>query len=102
MPHDGNLRVQERLHQPGALAASFDLDRRGPPFLQEPAGVFDRIAPPGLERQVGHVPDHQGVTGRSRDRARMVEHLLHGHRQGALIAEHVVPQAVADQEDVDP
>ena len=102
MPHDRDLGVEQGSDQSGPLAPPLDLDRRRPPLLQEAARIPDRVAPAGLKGHVRHVPHHQGAARRARHGARVVEHFLHRDREGALVPEHIVPETVADQEDIDP
>ena len=54
-----------------------------------------------LVAHVGHVADQPGVGRAASHRRRMADHVVHGHRQGAVVAEHGHAQAVADEDHVD-
>ena len=80
----------------------FDLDGAGAALLQEAAGVADSLLDAHLVREEGHVADDEGVRHPARDRAGVVEHLLHRDGQGVLVAQDVVADRVADQQHRNP
>ena len=67
-------------------------------LLHHPDGGRERLVGTGLvgaERQVG---DDQRAAGAPRDGAHQRKELVDGHRDGRLVAEHVVRGGVADEE----
>ena len=82
-------------------ARPFDLDRRGAPLLDEAQGVRDRLIGTEMERAVRHVGDQQRALEPSAHRLHVMEHLVHGDRQGVGVAEHDHGERVADQHHVD-
>ena len=81
---------------------ALDLDRLRARLLDEADGVADRLLGPEVERAVGHVGHQQGALDAAADGPGVVEHLVHGHRQGVGVAEHDHGEGVAHQDDVDP
>ena len=78
----------------------FQLDGVGAAFLQHAhrAGMcLLRRGLVGTERKVG---DHQRALGGPRDRTHGGNHLVHGHRNGVGVTQHVVSHGVTHQEHV--
>ena len=48
-----------------------------------------------------HITNQKGLSGASRHGFGVVDHLVHGYREGGRVTEHHHSQAVADQEDRD-
>ena len=96
----GNLGLGEGGDQSGAVAAAFDLHSFCACIFDEAGRVGDGFSGRGVVGAEGHVGHQQCVADRATDRARVVQHLLHGDGQSAVIAEHGHAQRVANENHV--
>ena len=76
--------------------------RLGAAFLDQAAGVADRVFGTYLVRQERHVGDDEGPVGRFDDRAYQGHQFVDGDRQRRFVAEDVVGGRVADEQHRDP
>ena len=87
----------ERGDRLGLLDAAFELHGLAARFLQDAAGVFDRLVRAQVKAGERHVDDHQRVLDRAADHLGVVDHLVERHGQRAVVALHDHRHAVADQ-----
>ena len=83
------------------LGAALELHRVAAGLGHEAAGVADRRLDAGLVAHVRHVAHDPRVGGAPAHRRRVADHVVHRHRQRAVVAEHRHAQAVADEDHVD-
>jgi hypothetical protein len=97
--HHGDPDVHEPVDevQLGAL----DLHRVRTALLHEPAGVADAVLDRHLVGQERHVPDDHRPFHAPGDGLRVMQHLLHRDRERVRVAQDVVRDRVADEEDRD-
>ena len=93
--------VDDALDAVGHGCAAFQLDGVAAGFGHEASGVADGGLDGGLVGHVGHVADHEGGGCAAADGLRVADHVVHGDRQGGVVAEHGHAQAVADQDHLD-
>ena len=96
-----NARVDDGLDLRGDRGAALELDRLRMSLLDQPAGVGQGVVLRGLVGEKGHVGDQKRVGERPAHGGGVVNHVLHGHRQGVGVAEHGHSQRVAHQDGVD-
>ena len=100
--HDGDACLDDRLHARDHRTGALELDRVGARLLDEADRVLERLLVGDLERAERHVADDDRMPGRTRDRARQEQHLVHRHGDGrALVAEDDHCGRVADEDDLD-
>jgi len=99
-PYDGNLGLGERGDERGAVAAAFDFDGFRASLLDEARGVGDGLLRGCVVGAEGHVRDEQSALHGAADGMGVVQHLVHGDGQGAVIAEDGHAERVADEEQV--
>jgi hypothetical protein len=92
--------IQQGFNDPEPFASAFELDRFGPAFLDETAGVFHALFNTHMERLVGHVTDHQRLRFGAGDQGGMVNHFVHGHFQGVFLSLQHHAQRISDQDDI--
>ena len=83
------------------LAPAFQLDGVHAGFLQETPGIphgFDRR---GLVGHKGHVANQQGVLRPASHSFAVVQHILHGDRQGVGVAQDHHAERIAYQDGID-
>ncbi len=97
---DGNLRVDDAADERNARGAALDLHRFGTAFLDEAHGVLQRLAAARVIGTEGHVGHQKRVAHGAAHGAGVVQHLIHGDRQSAVIAEHHLGERVSDQDQV--
>ena len=97
---DRNLRVEDAADDGKARDSALDFDRLGAAFLDEAHGVLHRLAAAGVIGAEGHVCHQEGVVHGAAHGAGVMQHLLHGDRQGAVIAEHDLGKRVSDQDEI--
>ena len=95
--HHGDAGRDERGDRLGLLDAAFELHRLAARFLEDPAGVFDRLVLAQVEAGKRHVDDHQRVLDRAADHLGVVDHLVERHGQRAVVPLHDHRHAVAHQ-----
>ena len=66
-------------------------------WLRPPSSVADSLRHIGVVAQKGQVSDHVGALGAADDGLDMMDHLVHGHRHGGVVAKHHLAEAVANQ-----
>ena len=98
--HDRNFRVAQAHDQLAALLSALDLHRLGAGFLDKPRGVAHRFVSGQMVRAIGHVGNEQRALGSAPGCAGVVQHLIHAHRHGVLVAQHHHGQRVAHQDHV--
>ncbi len=99
--HDLDFGIDQALNQVSTLLAAFDFYRLGSTIFHEADRVTQAVAHAHVVRRIGHVGDQESVLHSAAYRAHVVKHLLHGDRQGVLVAQHDHAQRVAHQDDVD-
>ena len=97
MGHHRNAGRHQSANHLGLLGAPFQLDRLAARFLQNPAGVFDRLEHAQVVTRKRHVDHHQRVLHRAADHFGVVDHLVERHRQRVGVPLHDHRHAVADQ-----
>ena len=97
VPHHRNAgRHQARGRGHGALAA-FQLHPVRAAFLHQPAGIAQRLLLRNVVREKRHVGNHQRPARTARHGLGMAHHVVHRDRQGVVVAQHRIAQAVAHQ-----
>ena len=86
--NDSNLRLRERGDQSSAVAPAFNLHRFRARLLDEARRVDDGLLGGGVIGAEGHVGRQQCAAHPAAHGARVVQHLLHGDGQCALVAQH--------------
>ena len=86
----------------GVLGAALELDRLHPALGDQADGVPDRLVGRSLVRAEGQVPDQVGALRAAGDGGAVVDHLVHGDRERALLPLHHHADRVADQQHLDP
>ena len=97
---DRNLRVDNAADEGNAPGAALDLHRLGTTFLDEARGVLQRLAAARVIGAEGHVGHQKCVPHGAAHGASVVQHLVHGDRKSAVIAEHHLGERVSDQDHV--
>jgi len=98
---DRNLGLHKLANHFDAAASAFELHCFRPAFFEVADRRFNGAS--GLsvisaERKVNH---QQGATHSASHGFQMVQHLVDGHRDGGVVAEHSLSQAVAHQNRID-
>ena len=99
--HHGDAGRHERGDRLGLLDAAFELHRLAARFLEDAAGVFDRLVRAQVKARKRHVDDHQRVLDRAADHLGVVDHLVERDGQRAVVALDDHRHAVADQDALD-
>ena len=99
--HDRDAGLDDALHGLGHARTALELDGVGAPLLHQPAGVQHGLLGAGLVAHERHVPHDHRAGLRARDGARVVQHVVHRHRQRAVVAEHDRAHGVAHEQDLD-
>jgi len=99
--HDGDSRPGDPARHLGNLAAPLELDPLGPGFLHEAPGIAHGLLDRRLVGHERHVPDHHGALGRPGNGLGVVQHVLHRHGEGAVVAENDHAQRIPHEDDVD-
>ena len=95
--HHGDAGRDERGDRVGLLDAAFELHGLAARFLQDAAGVFDRLVRAQVEARERHVDDHQRVLDRAADHFGVVDHFVERHGQRAVVPLDDHRHAVADE-----
>jgi hypothetical protein len=88
VPHDRDAGRDDALDRRRQRAAALELDRVHGGFLQVAARVPHGVGHVGLVGHEGKVADEQGALRAARDRAGVMQHLVHRHRERGGMAEH--------------
>ncbi len=99
--HHRDAGIDQAFDDVADALAALELDRLGHAVLHQAAGVAEGLVGALAVGHEGHVGDHQGALDRARDHAHVVEHLVHLHRQGGVVAGEHHRGRIADQDDVD-
>ncbi len=99
--HHGDAGRHERGDRVGLLGAPFELHRLAASFLEDAAGVFDRLVRAQVVAGERHVDDHAARAHRAADHLGVVDHLVERHRQRVVVALHDHRHAVADEHCLD-
>src|ERR1700694_457120 len=97
--HHGYAQPGQAPRDLNDAAAPLQLHAMHSTLLQEASGARDRLLNGSVIGHERHIANQQGLPGATCDRLGMVNHLVEGHRQRGLIAQHHHPEAVADQKD---
>ena len=97
--HDRNARLRDAMHRLGDPNAALQLHRLRAGFLQEASSILQRLLNAEVVGEERHVGGDQRALGAAHHRRRVVQHHLHRHRDGGAVAQHHLPQAVADEDD---
>lgn len=100
--HDGDAGLHHGLDLGADLDAALELDGLATALLHEAAGVADGRGHVLLVGEEGHVADDEGVARRAGDAAGVMDHVVHGHGNGGVIAHHGHAEGVSDQDHVNP
>jgi hypothetical protein len=101
VPHHGNADVDDAAHGLADHRAAFDLHGFDGGFLHHASRVAQRLVRIHLERHEWQIADDERALDRGRDERRVVEHLLHRHRDRRLLALHDHRHRIAHENDVD-
>ena len=101
MTHNRNTGVHDGTHAIGITSPSFQFHSLTIGFLHDAAGIFHRVIDRRLVRHERHIHHHKRVPGTTADGFSMVYHVVNGHGQRILVAQHNVAQGVADKNHVD-
>ena len=98
MPHHGNARGNQGGNHLGLLDATFEFDRLTTGFLEDAAGVFNRLVD-ALRWKLGkgHSRRRPRPAHRPPNHFGMVDHFLQGDREGVRMALDDHGKGVADQ-----
>ena len=99
--HDRDVDGSERGDGVRHGDAALELHRLGAAFLDQAAGVAQRILRAHLVGEERQVADEQRPLPRARHHAAVVDHLVERHRQGRVESLDDHAERVADQDDVD-
>ena len=69
-----------------------------PALLQQTARVANGIGDVGVVAKEWEVADDVGAAGSANDGLDVVNHVVHAHRHGRIVAQNHLPKAVADQD----
>lgn len=100
--HHRDSGIDDGLDATAHRNAALELHRFAATLGEEPAGVQHRGFVGKLVGHERHVADHHGGLHAARDRFRELQHLVHRHRDGVLVAEHRHAAAVTHQDPVHP
>ena len=81
MSHHRNADTGHRSHTIDYNCAAFQLDCLSP-SLQKPSRIAKRVFVAGLIGHEGHIPNDNRSLGSPRHKLRVVEHVVHRHREG--------------------
>ena len=100
MPHHRNANIGHRSHMIDHNCAAFQLDCVSS-SLQKPSCIAKRVFVAGLIRHEWHIADDERSLGSPSDKLRMVEHVVHRHREriGLPLYDHT--QRIPDQNRLD-
>ena len=99
MPHYGYAGLDQPPDSFRRPVASFQLHRLCAALLDHSAGVAQRLLHAGLVAHEGHVGHYQGPLAAAHHRLYVVDHVVHGHGEGGVVAQDDVSEAVAYQDD---
>ena len=102
MRHHGNTCFHDGPDAVGVGDTALQLHRLAVGLLHDTPGVGQRIVDRGLVRHKGHVDDHKGVFGTPAYSLTVVYHVVNGHGERVVVAQHHVAERVADQNHVYP
>ncbi len=102
MPADDDSRIEDSPYPRDHAQPTFELHRVDSRFLEEPAGVADRILVARLVAQERHVTEDERGRRRSPHRLTVHDTLIHRHRDRPLVAVDAHPERVADEEHLQP
>ena len=98
----GNADVHEPRDHVDDRAAALDLHRRGPAFLEQTAGIANRLCDTDLVGEKRHVGDDEGVPGSAAHGRGVVHHGVERDGERRLVPQHHHPERVADEQRVHP
>ena len=81
----------------GLVDAAFELHGLAAGFLQDAAGVFDRLVRAQVKAGERHVDDHERVLDGAADHFGVVDHFVERDGQRAVVPLHDHRHAVADE-----
>ena len=99
--HHGDAGGDEAGDRVGLLDAAFELDGLAAGFLEDAAGVFDRLVRAQVEAGERHVDDDQRVLDGAADHLGVVDHLVERDGQRAVVPLDDHRHAVADEDAFD-
>ncbi len=102
MTHDWNPRPHDRLNDALDGCPSFEFDGIGSTLFNETPCIHNGIFLRRVVGHKGHIPNNQGKSSAPDHCFRMVDHLIHGHRNRGFVAEHDHSQRVPNQNHVNP
>ena len=102
MAEHGDVDLDEFLDRRGDFHPALDLDGVRAAFLHEASGVAHRFLKIDLVAEIRHVRHEQSARHPALDRLRVMQDLIDGDRQGALVAELGHADRVTDEDHVDP
>ncbi len=77
------------------------LTAAAPPSLRKREALRMVSSGAQMEREIRHVPDDHGPLHGPRHGPGVVDHLVHGHGHGVLVAQDDHAQGIADQDEID-
>ena len=99
--HHRDAGVDEALDDLRRALSALQLDGAAAGLLHDPGGVAHRALPAGLVGAERHVDHDVRALCAAHYRRSVVDHVLHRHRQGRVVAEDDHPERVADKDDRD-
>ena len=97
MTHGGNTGRGDASYTICHFRPAFEFNSVTTCFRHKTAGVANGRFDAGLVTHVGHIADQPGIRRASSYSLGMANHIVHRHRQGAIISQHRHSQAVTDQ-----
>jgi hypothetical protein len=101
MPHHGDLRAHDRPYRFRHLSSALQLDGAHAALLDQAAGIPDGLGQVDLIAQKRHITNDHRVLNPSRHTPAVIQHLVHGDREGGIPALHRHAEGIPDQNRVD-
>jgi len=100
--HDRDSRINEPAHKIEETTRALEFDAVRCCLIEHPSGVAHAVFYGDLVGHEGKVSHYERVLDHSSHCFGMMEHLFHGDRQSRGVAEHRLPQRVADEDQRNP
>jgi hypothetical protein len=100
VPHHRDLFVHQTADELDSLLSAFEFDRFRLAFFHQSQSRAYRVVCAGVKRSVWHVGDQQRPLHAAAHRFHVHQDLLERHRYRVAITEHYIPEAIANQDDV--